>query len=148
MMFPLGPQARTLAGILCLCFGSCAYAGNAAPAAPNGPNRTFSKPQTPNSFSTETAIIPGPLRSFLRMAGISQHTPPDQVMAFFAHNIYTFGYQSGRETEFLLLVDRYIHQARELQALAGAGETIRVANCDSAGPIASDPGLSPAGRLR
>ena len=56
-------------------------------------------------------------------------------MSFFAHNVYTFGYQSGRETEFLLLVERYLHQARELQALAGAGETIRVANCDSAGPL-------------
>ena len=138
MKSPLCPQARVLACILCLCLGSSAYAGNAAPAAsssPNGVDRASSKPQPPAALAQERVTIPGPLRSFLRMAGISQNTPPDQVLAFFAHNVYTFGYQSGKETEFLLLVDRYLHQARELQALAGASETIYVANCDSAGPL-------------
>ncbi len=138
MKSPLCPQACVLAVSLCLTLGSCAYAGDTsltASPAPGRPGRTTSKPPTPATLALESVTIPGPLHSFLRMAGISQNTPPDGVLAFFAHNVYTFGYQSGRETEFLLLVDRYLHQARELQALAGANETIRVANCDSAGPL-------------
>src|SRR6201999_1267981 len=44
------------------------------------------------------------------------------------------GYQHGRETEFLLLLERYVRQARELQNLAPNGE-IRVARCEDAGPL-------------
>jgi hypothetical protein len=45
------------------------------------------------------------------------------------------GYQRGTPTEFLLLLNRYVQQARELQILAGTGNTIRVANCDDAGTL-------------
>jgi len=34
-----------------------------------------------------TATIPGPLRSFLRMAGISQKASPEEVMPFLARSI-------------------------------------------------------------
>lgn len=66
------------------------------------------------------------------MAGISQATPPEDVLVMFARNASLYGYQGDRPTEFLLLVDRYVRQARELQQLADANGTIRVAGCDDA----------------
>ena len=89
----------------------------------------------PNSSSESTVIIPGPLRSFLRMAGISQKILPEEVMPLLAHNVYLVGYRSGKQTEFLVLLNRYVHQARELAALAGPDETIKVANCEQAKPL-------------
>jgi hypothetical protein len=76
--------------------------------------------------------MPGPLRSFLRMAGISQEVSLEEVLPMLARNASLYGYQGGRETEFLVLVDRYLHQARELQSLADANGTIRVTGCDDA----------------
>lgn len=80
-------------------------------------------------------LVPGPLRSLERMAGISQEVSPNDVLALLARNVYTQGYQQGKPTEFLLLVDRYMEQARELQALAGPGNQIKVASCDDAAPL-------------
>jgi hypothetical protein len=84
---------------------------------------------------SDIVIIPGPLRSFLRMAGISQKAPKDDVLALLARNVYLRGYQQNNPTEFLLLIDRYVSQARELQILAGHNNTIRVAGCDDAGTL-------------
>ena len=39
------------------------------------------------------------------------------------------------QTEFLLLLDRYVQQARELQILAGPENIIHVDNCDDAGTL-------------
>ena len=97
-----------------LCASSAAFAGS------------------PSSASTGTVTIPGPLRSFLRMAGISQKAPPEAVVALLARNAYLRGYQSGQETEFLLLLDRYVHQARELQEMVGPNGNINIANCADA----------------
>src|SRR5215471_767321 len=70
--------------------------------------------------SVSTLVAPGPLRSFLRMAGISQKVSSDEVLPLLAHNIFTQGYEGswskGRPTEFLVLLTRYVHQAKELQA--------------------------------
>ncbi|MGB6690706.1 MAG: hypothetical protein WBE76_22960 [Terracidiphilus sp.] len=77
-------------------------------------------------------VIPGPLRSFLRMAGISQEISPDEVLPMLARNALLWGYDSGRQTEYLVLVNRYVHIARELQQIAGDSGTIRVAGCDDA----------------
>ncbi len=79
--------------------------------------------------------IPGPLRSFLRMAGISQKVAPEEVLPLLARNVFAQGYRSGRPTEFLILLDRYTHQARELTTLARTAETIRVENCAAAAPL-------------
>lgn len=92
-------------------------------------------PSAPDSSSESTVIIPGPLRSFLRMAGISQKILPEEVMPLLAHNVYLVGYRSGKPTEFLILLNRYVRQARELAALAGPKETIEVANCEQARPL-------------
>ena len=62
------------------------------------------------------------------------------------------GYQGrkdskGRSTEFMLLLKRYVEQARELVVLAGPEGTIRVANCDQAGPLLAILGYKLATRL-
>ncbi len=82
-----------------------------------------------------TATIPGPLRSFLRMAAISQKVTPDEVLPLLARNISVQGYQDGKPTEFLVLLRRYLDQARELVVMAGPESTIRVANCNEAKPL-------------
>jgi hypothetical protein len=102
------------------------------------PAADLSRSDEPEAQTPETTsiIIPGPLRSFLRMAGISQKIPPEQVVPLLAHNVFTQGYEGsrdgGRPTEFLILLSRYVHQARELSVLAGPDESIHVSNCDDA----------------
>ena len=82
------------------------------------------------------ATIPGPLRSFLRMAGISQKVSSEEVMPLLARNVFIIGYEgtgsSAHATEFLILLRRYLQQARELTALAGTSGVIRVTNCGDA----------------
>ncbi len=83
--------------------------------------------------------IPGPLRSFLRMAGISQKVSPEEVIPLLARNVFTLGYEGqwrkGRPSEFLILLTRYVQQARELAALAGPDGIIHVSTCDEAKPL-------------
>src|SRR5262249_4479684 len=85
----------------------------------------------------QTVAIPGPLRSFGRMAAISSDLLPDEVLAALARNVVTNGYQASHsndaleQTEYLKLVHRYLSQARELEKLGGAEKIIRVENCDS-----------------
>jgi hypothetical protein len=82
-------------------------------------------------------VIPGPQRSFLRMAGISQKIAPEEVLPLLSRNVFIEGYEQGtRPTEFLVLLRRYVEQARELAALAAeSGMVIRVSNCDDAKPL-------------
>src|ERR1700757_4837023 len=118
----LRSSAVSAACLLWLCASSIPFCGTkawaAAPARPEPPPRTV--------------IIPGPLRSFLRMAGVSQKTPQNEVLPLLARNVILRGYENDNETEFLMLLDRYIHQARELQVLAGQAQEIRIANCADA----------------
>src|SRR6202011_2522565 len=69
------------------------------------------------------------------MAGISQKASREEVLPLLARNVLAHGYQSGRRTEFLVLLGRYVHQAKELSALAGATHTIHVSNCEEARPL-------------
>ncbi len=91
--------------------------------------------------SSTTVTIPGPLRSFLRMAAISQQASADEVLPLLAHNVAIEGYTYGRKgrkrapTEYLLLLKDYVKQARELEALAGPRQVIRISSCDQAGPL-------------
>src|SRR5579863_7421598 len=102
-----------------------------------GPSRS----EEPDAKPSEAAsvVIPGPLRSFMRMAGISQKVTPDEVLPLLAHNVFAQGYEGsrdgGRPTEFLILLSRYVHQAKELSALAGPDGTIRISNCEQANPL-------------
>ena len=83
------------------------------------------------------AMIPGPMRSFARMAALPPDADPADVLPSLARNVMTSGYQTGRgseafePTEYLKLVHRYLSQARELQTLAGKGKVIRIEKCES-----------------
>ena len=94
---------------------------------------------SPGGASSATVTIPGPLRSFLRMAGISQQISPADVLPLLTFNINAHGYEGwqekGRPTEFLILLERYVSQARELSALMGPDGYLRVANCQEATPL-------------
>jgi len=80
--------------------------------------------------------IRGPLRSFLRMAGVSQQASTDNVLPLLSWNVSALGFEgSDRPTEFLLLLRRYVVQSKELSELAGSDQVIRVANCESAAPL-------------
>jgi hypothetical protein len=106
-------------------------------AAPDG--LSWSDAPVVQSPAGASVIIPGPLRSFLRMAGISQKVSAEEVVPLLAHNVYAQGYEGsrdgGRPTEFLILLSRYVHQAKELSALASPDGTIHVSNCDEAKPL-------------
>jgi hypothetical protein len=84
-------------------------------------------------------VIPGPLRSFLRMAGISQKVLPEEILPLLARNVFAQGYEGsqdkGRPTEFLILLAHYVDQAKELAVLAGPEGVLRVATCEEAKPM-------------
>jgi hypothetical protein len=69
------------------------------------------------------------------MAGVSQDVSPDEVLPLLVRNTYLYGHDRGRETEYLILLNRYVHQARDLQRLTNANGTIRVAGCENAAPL-------------
>ncbi len=126
MNSPLRARSALLGTFLYLCIhsGIC-FAGTPSPVAGSDPP-VASQPMV---------AIPGPLRSFERMAAISQKVPADKVLPLLARNVFVQGYDNGRPTEFLLLVDRYLQQARELQALTDPSGTIHISDCDHAGPL-------------
>lgn len=93
-------------------------------------------PADGSALSSSNFLIPGPLRSFLRMAGISQQISPDDVLPFLAWNVSTIGYQSNdHPTEYLILLTRYVTQARELANLVGGDGVIRVSDCSNAAQL-------------
>jgi hypothetical protein len=124
MNSPLRALVPFLGLFLFFCSGTATcFGGTSADAS----NRPLATPQT--------VVIPGPLRSFERMAAISQKALPEKVLPLLARNVFAQGYDIGRPTEFLILLDRYMRQARELQALAGPSGSIRIPDCDHAGPL-------------
>lgn len=123
MKFPLRLLAA-LAG----CFLGISASFSLAQASIPGPGNNANAA----SDSSSTVVIPGPLRSFLRMSGISQEVRPDEVLPMLARNVFLHGYEEGRPTEFLRLIERYLHQARELSAISGNQGRIYVANCADA----------------
>ncbi len=82
-----------------------------------------------------TAEIPGPLRSFLRMAGISQQVSPDGVLPMLARNVSVMGYEDKQETVYLKLIVRYVRMARELRLMTDRDGNIHVADCAGALPL-------------
>jgi hypothetical protein len=81
--------------------------------------------------------IPGPLRSFARMAALSPDLTPSDLLPALARNVITNGYRATtanealEQTEYLKLVIRYLSQARELERLAGPTKTLRIDMCES-----------------
>jgi hypothetical protein len=134
MKSPLRLFPVSVAVFLCVSFCSSIYPARAALKG-SPPDVNSGGARTSGSPAMESISLPGPLRSFLRMAGISQQVSPEDVLPLLARNVYTRGYEEHSPTEFLVLVGRYMHQARELQILAGESGTIRVGGCDDAGTL-------------
>ncbi len=120
----------------------CCCAPPPRPATVSSPNRPSALSSDPVLAKPELITVPGPLRSLLRMAGISQKIPPESVLPLLARSVYFLGYRQGHETEFLLLLQRYMRQARELEALAGPNGEIRINHCAEAGPLLQVLGYS------
>lgn len=110
----------------------------AAPAA----NVSLPPVAAPAMGEYETIEIPGPMRSFSRMAALSPDLPGEEILAALARNVVTNGYQAANsnegleQTEFLKLVVRYLSQARELTKLSGAAKKIQIDQCES--PVTAD----------
>jgi hypothetical protein len=125
MNLPRRTFAVFVAGFFCLATGVATCSTLDTPQ--TSPSQAASPTQ-----SSESLMLPGPLRPLLRMSGISQDVSHAEVLPMLARNITLWGYQNNQPTEFLILIDRYVHQARELQALSGTDGTIRIAGCDDA----------------
>ncbi len=91
----------------------------------------------PESIKQNFIEIPGPLRSFARMAALAPDLYPEDLLTSLARNVVTNGYQAANsnetldQTEYLKLVIRYLSQARELERLGGDKKVIRVETCES-----------------
>ncbi len=135
---PRRPTSLLAVWLLAFCCSS-ADSQTTVPLSPSSdPRETSPSDLQDPGYSAEVAI-PGHLRSFLRMAGISQKATPEEVIPLLARNIYVQGYNGwqggGRPTEFLILLGRYVNQAKELAALAGSSGVIRISNCEEALPL-------------
>jgi len=106
--------------------------------AAGGTGLTLPSNATASDAKKPIILVPGPLRSFSRMAALSPDLKPDDLLGALARNVVTNGYQAAssnealEQTEFLKLVVRYLSQARELDKLAGAQKVITIETCDSA----------------
>jgi len=71
------------------------------------------------------------------MAAISQKISPEEVLPLLARNVVVNGFQggSGKPTEFLILLNWYMDQARELMTFAGPGGVIHISTCAEAKPL-------------
>ena len=98
------------------------------------------------SADEANAPFPRQVSSFLALCVLSCGWPASarrsrrkKSLPLLAHNVFAQGYEGsrdgGRPTEFLILLSRYVHQARELAALAGPDGSIHVSNCDEAKPL-------------
>ena len=110
---------------------------DARPAAdPDGPFVLSGSAQgEASSPAEETVVIPGPLRSFLRMAGVSQEVTPAEVLPTLARSVILHGYHNERPMEFLILLRRYYRQSQELGAQAGPNAKIKVDGCKNLEPL-------------
>lgn len=128
MKFPF--RLLTAHAAILLSLGICCRA-KAATAPPSSATDDESSP----GQRVEKIIIPGPLHNFLRMAGISQEVAPEDVLPLLARNAFLYGHVGDKRTEYLVLADRYVHLARELQPLAAADGMIHVTDCSDVGPL-------------
>lgn len=132
MKFPSRFLTPFAAGLLCLvpCSPALAHRDAADRSGPSAPAAASSNAVP--TMPAQTVTIPGPLRSFLRMAAVSQEVPPESVLPLLSRTVSLYGYQLGGETEFLHLLTRYVEFARELRGLADSQGTIHAENCADA----------------
>jgi len=102
-----------------------------------GNDLTLPKDGNTAAASYQSITIPGPYRSFARMAALAQDAGPADILPALARNIITGGYQASRgsdqleSTEYLKLLQRYLSQVKELDQLAGPEHVIKVPHCES-----------------
>ena len=105
-----------------------------------GGDLTASMLQPPKQSATAqpSITIPGPLRSFARMAALSPDLSENDLLPALARNIVTNGYQATAsaeamdQTEYLKLVYRYLSQAREIEKLAAPNQgVLKIDQCES-----------------
>ncbi|HEX4757937.1 MAG TPA: hypothetical protein VH308_08140 [Terracidiphilus sp.] len=137
MNLPLRTLAVFAAGVLCLetCFALDAAKAPEVSTPPTAQQDANAAEAPPPPVSGETISLPGPIRPFLRMAGISQEITPDEVLPMLARNVSLWGYQGDKPTEFLVLVERYVQLARELRSLTDSNGMIKVTDCNDAGRL-------------
>jgi hypothetical protein len=133
MEFSIGRSAFLPKFLLCVCVCFSTTLLIAA----DQPQEQKSLPAAQSAEGPSQIVIPGPLKPFLRMAAISQQVAPEEVLPLLARNVVIDGYRGApdkdpKPTEFLILLKRYLQQAKELQTLAGAQQVIRVSNCSEA----------------
>lgn len=98
---------------------------------------TAAPPPAPTKDGKPLIEVPGPMRSFSRMAALAPDLQPEDLLAALGRNVVTNGFQAANAneslepTEYLKLVVRYMSQARELEKLAGDTKIITVPACDS-----------------
>src|SRR6266699_3561378 len=96
-------RSRVSAFLLTVFLSAFFYASRdawtAIPATPseqgNGTQSSGPAASTSSSSDSDEVAIPGPLRSFLRMAAISQKVSPEEVMPLLARNVVVNGFQGG-----------------------------------------------------
>jgi hypothetical protein len=103
------------------------------------PSANISRPAEVRDAKS-SILIPGPLRSFLRMAGISQEVSPEEVLPLLGHFVSSYGYEgskgkSPRPTVALVLFKRYFAQAQTLASFAGPDATLHFSNCEESKPL-------------
>lgn len=103
-----------------------------------GPEITVPLKKTIAPPSQYAVSIPGPLRSFARMAALSPDLTAEDLLPALARNVVTNGYQASssnealEQTEYMKLIVRYLSQARELEKMTAADKQIKLETCDSA----------------
>ena len=126
------------ASILLVCLPAKSVRGANPPKLPGNPGTALGSGPSRRPDVTRVSI-PGPLRSFLRMAGISQKVSEQEVLPLLARNVATEGYdwtgRNPRPTEYMILLKEYLDHARKLAALAGPQGIIRVSRCSEAQPL-------------
>jgi hypothetical protein len=131
--------------LLSVSFSACMLWAEAARSAPLPADSQDSGPAVAQGASAASSpqpaadgsyiTIPGPLRSFLRMGGISKKAQPDEVLPLLGHFVETYGYEgskekSARPTEALTIFKRYFAQAQALASMAGPSGTLHFSTCD------------------
>ncbi len=101
------------------------------------PAAVVSEPRPGGEEKGPVIEIGGPIQAFSRMAALSIHLAPDQILPSLAKNVVQAGYRMGtgseglQETEYLKLLFRYLSQVRELEILANEKHEIRIDACES-----------------
>jgi hypothetical protein len=130
MKLPRRPWTPIPAFLFCLSVCIPAHAWSSGGTGPDG-----DVAHGAGSAAMQMVSIPGPLRSFMRMAGISQEATPEEMLPLLARNVSLHGYQVGSETEYLVLLRRYVQFAQDLRQLADAQNAIHADNCEQAAKL-------------